>query len=297
MPRVQDVTYRIHPSGGSTDIRVNQQQPSGGWYHLGMYTMSPGQSHRVEVEGALEGTTVADAVRFVSSGVSAPGIAYVHADHLGSPQKMTDSTKAIVWDAVYTPFGQVYSITGTATNNQRFPGQYADAETGYSYNYFRDYDPTTGRYVESDPIGLGGGLNTYGYVGGSPMALTDRFGLQAVSPFPGFPPIPLPPQFRPGTPENQELVDALEGAINGIRDSLGNLRDSIFNSRAIPKPKAPRCGCTCICRADADDNVPGNIRPGDATFKFGTHTAPSCAEASKEAKKQRSKAQSYTCVG
>jgi hypothetical protein len=59
---------------------------------------------------------------------------------------MTDHTKAIVWDAVYTPFGQVHSITGTATNNQRFPGQYADAETGYSYNYFRDYDPTTGRY-------------------------------------------------------------------------------------------------------------------------------------------------------
>ena len=116
--------------------------------------MSPGQNHRVEVYGALEGETVADAIRFVSSGVSAPGISYVHADHLGSPQKMTDSTQAIVWDALYTPFGQVHSITGTATNNQRFPGQYADAETGYSYNYFRDYDPSTGRYIESDPIGL-----------------------------------------------------------------------------------------------------------------------------------------------
>jgi RHS repeat-associated protein len=58
---------------------------------------------------------------------------------------MTDASKAIVWDAVYTPFGQVHSITGTATNNQRFPGQYFDQETGYHYNYFRDYDPTTGR--------------------------------------------------------------------------------------------------------------------------------------------------------
>ncbi len=138
--------------------------------------MSPGQSHRVEVEGALEGQTVADAVRFVSSGVSAPGIHYVHADHLGSPQKMTDSTKAIVWDAVYTPFGQVHSITGTATNSQRFPGQYADAETGYSYNYFRDYDPTIGRYIESDPIGLNGGLNTYAYVGGNPLIRSDEEG-------------------------------------------------------------------------------------------------------------------------
>ena len=139
--------------------------------------MAPGQSHRVEVEGALEGQTVADAIRFVSSGVSAPGISYVHADHLGSPQKMTDASKALVWDAVYTPFGQVHSITGTASNNQRFPGQYADAETGYSYNYFRDYDPSTGRYIQSDPIGLDGGLNTYGYVKGSPLVNVDPSGL------------------------------------------------------------------------------------------------------------------------
>lgn len=57
------------------------------------------------------------------------------------------------------------------------PGQYWDAETNLHYNRFRYYDPSTGRYVTSDPIGLAGGLNTYGYVGGNPVGLVDPYGL------------------------------------------------------------------------------------------------------------------------
>ena len=64
--------------------------------------------------------------------------------------------------------------------NLRFPGQYYDVETGKHYNYFRDYDSSVGRYIESDPIGLKGGLNTYGYVRGSPLNLVDRRGLFSV---------------------------------------------------------------------------------------------------------------------
>src|SRR6187401_569238 len=61
--------------------------------------------------------------------------------------------------------------------NLRFPGQYYDAETGKHYNYFRDYDPGIGRYLESDPIGMLGGLNTYRYASASPLTNFDPLGL------------------------------------------------------------------------------------------------------------------------
>ncbi|MDZ4099922.1 MAG: RHS repeat-associated core domain-containing protein [Methylophilaceae bacterium] len=61
--------------------------------------------------------------------------------------------------------------------NLRFPGQYYDKETGLHYNTHRDYDPSTGRYIESDPIGLLGGVNTYAYVGSDPLRYIDPRGL------------------------------------------------------------------------------------------------------------------------
>ena len=61
--------------------------------------------------------------------------------------------------------------------NLRYPGQYFDAESGLHYNYFRDYEAGTGRYVESDPIGLKGGLSTFNYAANEPFNYSDPFGL------------------------------------------------------------------------------------------------------------------------
>ena len=99
----------------------------------------------------------------------------VHTDHLGTPQVLTDASGAAAWEAEYRPFGEA-GTTGTLSFPLRFPGQYHDAETGLHYNWHRYYDPSTGRYLTSDPIGLEGGLNPYGYALSNPTAYTDPTG-------------------------------------------------------------------------------------------------------------------------
>ncbi|MFZ5574443.1 MAG: RHS repeat domain-containing protein [Pseudomonadota bacterium] len=105
-------------------------------------------------------------------------IYYYHVDHLGTPQAMTDAAGATVWKADYEPFGKAkVSPASTVENNLRLPGQYYDRETGLHYNYFRDYEPGTGRYIEADPIGLEGGINLYLYANAAPTMFTDPLGL------------------------------------------------------------------------------------------------------------------------
>ncbi len=87
-------------------------------------------------------------------------IYYIHDNHLGAPQKLTDAQQRIVWDRISEPFGKTYALKGDQDlMNLRFPGQYFDAESGLDYNMFRSYYPATGRYTQSDPIGLLGGIN------------------------------------------------------------------------------------------------------------------------------------------
>jgi RHS repeat-associated protein len=92
------------------------------------------------------------------------------------PQQLIQKNGAKVWGGEFRAFGELTAETGSWENRLRFPGQYYDSETGNYYNYFRDYDPTTGRYLQSDPIGLDGGLNTYSYVLNNPILYYDPTG-------------------------------------------------------------------------------------------------------------------------
>ncbi|HTF97059.1 MAG TPA: RHS repeat-associated core domain-containing protein, partial [Cellvibrio sp.] len=114
---------------------------------------------------------------------------YIHNDHLNTPQVITNQSQQVVWMGDYEPFGKLAANQNNSIEVfSRFPGQYVDSETGLYYNYFRDYDPTIGRYIESDPIGLQGGINTYAYVEGNPLSLIDPQGLAGIR----IPWIPLP---------------------------------------------------------------------------------------------------------
>lgn len=128
-----------------------------------------------------------------SVGASASGqyvntdVHYIYTDHLDTPRLITSASDVIQWrwDDV-DPYGVLPpTVAGSPAGeaalvfNLRMPGQYYDKETNLHYNYFRDYDPQMGRYVQSDPIGLAGGLNTFSYVNGDPLSFIDPFGLDA----------------------------------------------------------------------------------------------------------------------
>jgi RHS repeat-associated protein len=120
----------------------------------------------------------------------------VHSDHLNTPRKLTNADGQAVWQWGYSAFGEDrptlaksrFANTDTTPNpgttsisevkfNLRYPGQYADEESGLFYNYFRSYDARTGRYSQPDPIGLDGGWNRLGYVDEDPLGDSDALGL------------------------------------------------------------------------------------------------------------------------
>jgi RHS repeat-associated protein len=118
-------------------------------------------------------------------------IYYIHTDHLNTPRVIMNQTNAIVWrwDNIHAfganlPDKSPMDATQVFEYNLRFPGQYLDKETNLHYNYFRYYEPETGRYISPDPIGLAGGVNVWEYVGQNPLNFADRLGLDKTIWFP-----------------------------------------------------------------------------------------------------------------
>ncbi|SOD24121.1 RHS repeat-associated core domain-containing protein [Variovorax sp. YR752] len=120
----------------------------------------------------------------------------VHSDHLNTPRKLTNADGQAVWQWGYSAFGEDkptqarYRFANTETTpnpgttsisevkfNLRYPGQYADEESGLFYNYFRSYDARMGRYSQPDPIGLQGGWSRFSYGAANPLLFTDPMGL------------------------------------------------------------------------------------------------------------------------
>ncbi len=210
---------------------------------------------------------------------------YIHTDHLNTPRVITNQAAQVVWRWDNTdPFGgsppdENPSGLGNFTCNLRLPGQYFDRETNTHYNYFRDYDPSIGRYIQSDPIGLAGGINTYAYVEGNPLSKTDPDGLASLITNMGagtttFDPRPEDPSGQPITIQTRNAVDPrarpgandpfntpnIAGCINvtapafgqnayiRVRDRRG--RDIHGGGSSLPDPFAsrqgwrPTMGCT-----------------------------------------------------
>lgn len=192
---------------------------------------------------------------------------YFHNDHLGTPQVLTDNTQQVVWKGEYDPFGKATETVSLVEQNIRFPGQYYDQETELHYNYFRSYNPVTGKYVESDPIGIlrdyekllfstvsyardvekSSLNNLFFYAGGNPLIYYDEFGLAESTDHLIFPP----------STNCSCVIDCVEtiklgGAVGGL------VQSSVCNRFTIPVIGGIICGivissaCSSHCNGRCD---------------------------------------------
>lgn len=275
-----DATNRLSAiDGGQTQYRYNgvgqRVQKTGG----GVSYLAWDEAGQVigEYDGA---TTVQETVYLGNLPVAMikAGVAYsIDTDQIGAPRVIRNLAGQEVWRWDTDAFGAAAananpSGLGPFTYNPRLPGQFFDVETGKHYNGFRDYDPVTGRYVQSDPIGLGGGINTYTYVGGNPVSYVDPKGLNPLTGaatatgaelgtmvFPG-----------PGT-----VIGAGLGFLGGylIADQLGNLifakpPDNAYDPYGPKAPGKPTPDDGFEEPKGGDDWVP-NPNPGRGGSSYG----------------------------
>ncbi len=158
--------------------RVWRQDASGDVTH---FVFAPSGMLLGEYDGAT-GAAIAEYIwledRLVASVDALGAITHVQTGHLGQPLLMTDAAGVVIWGGEMSPFGSYVATTGSASDpDLRLPGQWAEDGAGLSHNWHRDYDPSLGRYIEADPLGIAAGQSLYGYVNGDPLNATDPTGL------------------------------------------------------------------------------------------------------------------------
>ena len=231
----------------------------------------------------------------------------IHSDHLNTPRKLTQPDGQVAWQWAYSAFGDeqptigAKRFTSESTNpttgatsipevtfNLRYPGQYFDKETKLHYNYFRDYEPQTGRYIQSDPIGLDGGWNRFGYVDGNPLSFIDPEGLLSTA--------------ACANPANAAACAAAGvgaigagGAITpgGGRGGHGGAAGSGSSSSGgksdqINDPDRSKRG-EARCRCKAATNAEGSRGPTPQQWFYAERSGPTMAEAAREACRQANK--------
>ena len=169
---------------------------------------------------------------------------YLQPDHLGTPRTVIDMAANIAiwgWDLEGEAFGNTVPNQDPDANgvafgmNMRFPGQRYDSASGFNYNYFRDYESFVGRYSQSDPIGLEGGINTYLYSSGNPLNSSDFYGLLVLPWLPWVQPIVAPKPITapidpvlplPGTPR-----DPFNDYCRNLANKIQNTKDEIYEKR------------------------------------------------------------------
>ncbi|CAK7039270.1 RHS repeat domain-containing protein [Saezia sanguinis] len=178
---VEIASYQYDPFGRRISKTVNGQTTYYLYTDEGLIAEIDDQGNMLVAygwqPGSMYGTAPLWQVNLSSNNLQTAEFHYLHTDHLGTVQMATNGNGEITWKAQSEAFGRtLLNEQNQITMNLRFPGQYFDQETGIHYNYFRDYSPQIGRYIQRDPIGLNAGVNVYSYVLNTPLKFYDPEG-------------------------------------------------------------------------------------------------------------------------
>lgn len=254
------------------------------------------------------------------AGGNATRLKYVQPDHLGTPRVVIDPVRNVaIWE--WSSKGEVFGDQAPANDPDgdgipfelalRFPGQQATDASGMFYNYQREYDPVVGRYSQTDPIGLDGGLSVYGYVGGNPVSFVDPSGLQRArvplgsysrnSGEFGYGGYPFYEDYGVGGGGNSEALNSMAFMLQVtnlpdwmnpygtnqlvLRALLNKAFEESSAERAVPSPERRRSGYSCICRANRDGRSERNCSIDDKEFAMGYGFSKVLSEAKKLAER------------